>query len=59
MVASADVILEVVDARDPLGTRCPAVEQCVKQAGEGKRLVLVLNKAGNIIMKEILYPVGS
>lgn len=45
MIEASDVVLEVLDARDPLGCRCPQVEEAIVQGGQ-KKLVLVLNKSG-------------
>ena len=44
VLEKADVILEVVDARDPMMFRSEHVEQLVKDAG--KKILLVLNKIG-------------
>ena len=44
VLEAADVILEVLDARDPLGCRVREVEEAVLATGGSKRLVLVLNK---------------
>lgn len=47
VVDEADVILLVLDARDPAGCRSRLVEEEVKRReSEGKRLVFVLNKIG-------------
>ena len=46
VVETSDVVLEVLDARDPLGCRCYQVEQAVMAAGSDKKLILVLNKIG-------------
>jgi len=48
VVETADVVLEVLDARDPLGCRCPAAEEAILSAGPNKKLVLVLNKIGKV-----------
>ena len=56
------MILEVLDARDPLGTRCVAVEQSVLDAGTGKKLILVLNKIGtslSVFCGVAAYVLGS
>ncbi|KAF9688377.1 hypothetical protein SADUNF_Sadunf02G0191100 [Salix dunnii] len=44
VVEASDVILEVLDARDPLGTRCVDMEKMVMKSGHDKHLVLLLNK---------------
>lgn len=45
VVEQADVVLYVLDARDPEGTRSRDVERSVMAAaGGGKRLILILNK---------------
>ncbi|CAN1234968.1 Guanine nucleotide-binding protein-like NSN1 [Linum perenne] len=44
VIEVSDVILEVLDARDPLGTRCADMEKLVMKSGPEKHLVLLLNK---------------
>jgi len=52
VIESSDVILQVLDARDPLGTRSTAVEEMVSSKAD-KRLVYVLNKA-DLVPREVL-----
>lgn len=49
VIEASDVILEVLDARDPLGTRCLDMEKMVREAGHDKHLVLLLNKIGMVV----------
>uniref|UniRef100_A0A670IY89 Guanine nucleotide-binding protein-like 3 n=1 Tax=Podarcis muralis TaxID=64176 RepID=A0A670IY89_PODMU len=53
VIEASDVVLEVLDARDPLGSRCPQVEQLVSQMEGDKKILLVLNKI-DLIPKENL-----
>uniref|UniRef100_A0A8C4LH77 Guanine nucleotide-binding protein-like 3-like protein n=1 Tax=Equus asinus TaxID=9793 RepID=A0A8C4LH77_EQUAS len=53
VVEYSDVILEVLDARDPLGCRCFQMEEAVLRAEGNKKLVLVLNKI-DLVPKEVV-----
>ncbi|KAM9577523.1 guanine nucleotide-binding protein-like 3-like protein isoform 1-T1 [Trichechus inunguis] len=53
VVDYSDVILEVLDARDPLGCRCFQMEEAVLRAEGNKKLVLVLNKI-DLVPKEVV-----
>ena len=44
VIDSSDVILHVIDARDPLGTLCESVLEYVKKEKAHKQVVLVINK---------------
>lgn len=44
VVEQADVILEILDARDPIGCRTKAIEELILNAGADKRIILILNK---------------
>ncbi|XP_076596909.1 guanine nucleotide-binding protein-like 3 [Chaetodon auriga] len=44
VIDASDVVIEVLDARDPLGCRCPQLEEAVLQREGNKKLLLVLNK---------------
>ncbi|XP_047439499.1 guanine nucleotide-binding protein-like 3 [Mugil cephalus] len=51
VIDASDVIIEVLDARDPLGCRCPQLEEAVLQRPGDKKLLLVLNKI-DLVPKE-------
>ncbi|PPQ86956.1 hypothetical protein CVT25_009778 [Psilocybe cyanescens] len=44
VIDSSDVILHVLDARDPLGTMCESVLESIKKEKSHKQVVLVINK---------------
>ncbi|CAG9793947.1 unnamed protein product [Diatraea saccharalis] len=44
VIDSSDVLLQVLDARDPMGTRSPYVEKFLKEEKPHKHLIFILNK---------------
>uniref|UniRef100_A0A8C5LWN5 Nucleolar GTP-binding protein 2 n=1 Tax=Leptobrachium leishanense TaxID=445787 RepID=A0A8C5LWN5_9ANUR len=44
VIDSSDVIVQVLDARDPMGTRSPHIETYIKKEKQWKHLLFVLNK---------------
>lgn len=44
VIDSSDVIIHVLDARDPLGTRCHSVEKYMREEAPHKHLLFLLNK---------------
>lgn len=44
VIDSSDVVIHVLDARDPLGTRCHSVEKYIREEAPHKHLIFILNK---------------
>ncbi len=44
VIDSSDVVVQVLDARDPLGTRCYQVEKYLMKEKSHKNLFFILNK---------------
>lgn len=44
VIDSSDVVIHVLDARDPLGTRCRSVEKYIREEAPHKHLLFALNK---------------
>jgi nuclear GTP-binding protein len=44
VIDSSDVILHILDARDPLGTMCDSVLEYIKKEKSHKQVILVINK---------------
>ena len=44
VIDSSDVIIQVLDARNPEGTRCKQVEEYIQKEKQHKHIIFVLNK---------------
>lgn len=51
VIQDSDIVLQVLDCRDPLGSRDPSTEHWIQQCGPEKKLVFVLNKI-DLVPKE-------
>ena len=55
VVEEADVILEILDARDPLGCRTKQIEELILTNFTNKRIILILNKIGKCYLSIIFH----
>ncbi|ORX97084.1 P-loop containing nucleoside triphosphate hydrolase protein [Basidiobolus meristosporus CBS 931.73] len=53
VMEAADVILEVLDARDPIGCRTKQIERLIMESGTNKRIILILNKI-DLVPREVV-----
>nr|XP_046198572.1 guanine nucleotide-binding protein-like 3 [Oncorhynchus gorbuscha] len=51
VIDASDIIVEILDARDPLGCRCPQLEEAVLKGEGNKKLLFLLNKI-DLVPKE-------
>lgn len=58
VVELADVVIEVLDARDPLPCRSREVENSVRSSGPEKRIILLLNKIGGLLFVGVCSNLG-
>lgn len=47
MLDCSDVVIQVLDARNVPGTRCPHLEKHLKKNASHKHLIFVINKVGS------------
>jgi nuclear GTP-binding protein len=62
VIDSSDVILHILDARDPLGTMCQSVLDYIKKEKSHKQVVLVINKCDlvpNWVTVRVLLTIGN
>lgn len=52
VIDSSDVVIHVLDARDPLGTRCRSVEKYIREEAPHKHLIFVVSSS----YIHLLYP---
>jgi nuclear GTP-binding protein len=60
VIDSSDVLLHVLDARDPLGTLCESVLEYIRKEKAHKQVVLVINKCDLVPnWVTVCYPIPS
>ncbi|KAL9650769.1 hypothetical protein ABK040_001821 [Willaertia magna] len=53
VVEASDVIIEVLDARDPMGCRCLNIEKAILSKHLNKKIILLLNKI-DLVPREVI-----